>query len=382
MNRCAYFNNAATTFPKPEIVYSFMDNYYRQLGTNNGRGGISTGSKLINETRNLVVELLHCPNKKVVFTHSATEAINIILRGLQITDNFNIYISPFEHNAVSRVINYLGTVYKLNIRELTVDKKTFNYDLERIKYQFSEEKPNIVIISHASNVCGVIAPIEDICTMSKQYRAINIVDMCQTAGLIDTDVSSHIYDFNIFAGHKTMYGPFGIAGFICNDNIQLKPLIYGGTGVDSANETVPETIPERFEVGSQNILSIAGLNAALRWIKDIGVKNIAAREKENHNHLLYLLRRYDNIKIMGEGVADKCIGVVSCTFDGYSSDNIGLILSEQGVEVRTGLHCSPIAHKFLNTFPEGTVRFSVSYFNTDNDFNILEEALDYIEENS
>jgi len=382
LNRNAYFNNAATTFPKPEAVYSFMDSYYRQSGTNIGRGGANTGSKLIKETRNLVTEIFHCPNKKVVFVPSATEALNIILQGLTLDDNFNIYVSPFEHNAVTRVLDYLKTIYKLDVKVLEVDKKTLKYDLEKIKYQFSEDKPNVVVVSHASNVCGVLAPIEDICTMSKQYDAVNIIDMCQTAGLVEIDLSSDIYDFNVFAGHKTMYGPFGIAGFLCSGNIRLKPLIYGGTGVDSANVTVPETIPERFEVGSPNILAVAGLNASLQWIKDTGIKNIFVREKENHNRLTSLLQNYGNINIVGECATNECVGVVSCIFNGYSSDSIGLILNEHGVDVRTGLHCSPVAHKFLNTFPEGTVRFSVSYFNTDGDFEVLKNALDYIEENS
>jgi len=378
----AYLNNAATSFPKPDIVYSFMDSYYRQLGMNIGRGSEQTGSNLIKETRDLITELFHCPNKKVVFMSSATEALNIILQGLTMADNFNIYVSPFEHNAVTRVIGYLQTIYKLNLKELKVNEVTLDYDLEKIKYQFSEDKPNILVISHASNVCGVLAPIEEICMMSKEYGAINVIDMCQTAGLIDLDLSKDIYDFNVFAGHKTLYGPFGISGFVCNGDIQLKPLIYGGTGIDSANITVPETIPERFEVGSQNILAIAGLNASLRWIRDVGIQNIFKKEKENYNRLISLLREYDNIRIIGECTTNEFVGVVSCIFDGYSSDNIGLILNEHGIEVRTGLHCSPKAHKFLNTFPEGTVRFSISYFNDDEDFQMLTDALDYIEENS
>lgn len=381
LNRSAYFNNAATTFPKPESVYKYMDSYYRQSGTNIGRSGTNTGSKLIEETRKLVTEIFHCSNKEVVFVSTATEALNIILQGLEILDNFNIYISPFEHNAVTRVISFLKTIYKLNIKELEVDKKTLSYDLEKIKYQFAEDRPNIVIINHASNVCGVIAPIQEICTLSKQLGAINIIDMCQTAGLIETDLSNSVYDFNVFAGHKTMYGPFGIAGFVCNANTQLKPLIYGGTGLDSASTTVPEIIPDRFEVGSQNILSIAGLNASLQWIKKIGIKNIAKKEKENSNKLISLLKKYDDINLVGYNERNESVGVVSCIFNGYSSDSIGSILNEYGVEVRTGLHCSPSAHKFLNTFPEGTVRFSVGYFNTDDDFKLLKEALDYIEEN-
>ena len=381
MDRTAYFNNAATTFPKPEEVYSFVDKFYRESGVNSGRGLNNFASKLTQDTRNLMLELFHCPSKKVVFTPSATEAINIILQGLSIADNYNIYVSPFEHNAVTRVLNYLQGLYKLNILTLAVNEKELIYDLEKIKYQFAENKPNIVIMSHASNVFGVVAPIYDICMMSRQYGSINVIDMCQTAGLIDTDLSSNIYDFVVFAGHKTLYATFGIAGFICNGDIKLKPLIYGGTGIDSANPNVPDTIPDRYEVGSQNIVAIAGLNAALNWIKKTGIDRIYAKEKENHKKLLALLSEYKNIRIFAPSEATASVGVVSCVFDGYSSDNIGQTLNEQCVEVRTGLHCAPFAHQFLGTFPAGTVRFSVSYFNTDDDFARLRQALDYIYEN-
>ena len=312
MSKIAYFNNAATTFPKPEEVYTFMDKFYRESGVNLGRGRNSSVRKLTQDTRDLLLELFHCPAKKVVFTHSATEAINIILQGLSLSDNFNIYISPFEHNAVTRVLNYLQGLYKLNVITLCVNEKDLIYDLEKIKYQFAKNKPNIVIISHASNVCGIVAPIEDICTISHQYGAINVIDMCQTAGLIDTDLSSNIYDFVVFAGHKTLYAAFGVAGFICNGNIKLKPLIYGGTGIDSANPSVPDTIPERFEVGSQNIVAIASLYAALNWIKKIGIDRIYEKEKENHNKLISVLRKYDNIKIITPSDAADTIGVVSC----------------------------------------------------------------------
>jgi cysteine desulfurase family protein len=381
LDKTAYFNNAATTFPKPEEVYNFVDKFYRESGFNSGRGQNYSTSKITQDTRNLLLEMFHCPAKKVVFTPSATEAINVILQGLPITDYYNIYISPFEHNAVTRVINYLQGLYKLNIITLSVNENNLTYDLEKIRYQFTESKPNMVIISHASNVCGVIAPITEICTMSHQYGSINVIDMCQTAGLIDTDLSSNIYDFVIFAGHKTLYATFGIAGFICNGDIKLKPLIYGGTGFDSANPNVPDTIPERYEVGSQNIMAIAGLYAALSWIKKTGINCIHAKEKENLKKLVAVLSEFDNIRIITPSDVSNTVGVVSCVFDSYSSDNIGQILCQQGVEVRTGLHCAPFAHRFLGTFPAGTVRFSLSYFNTDDDFSKLRQALNYIYEN-
>lgn len=371
----AYFNNSATTFPKPCEVYDFMDNFYRTQGGNASRG---FNGNIINQTRDLLLELFHCSNKKVVFTHTATEAINIILQGLDFHENSNIYISPFEHNAVVRVLKYLEKTKNINIFTLSV--KDFTYNLADIENHFSENPPNAVIISHASNVCGLIAPIVEICSLSYKYKSINIIDMCQTAGLIDTDISSDIYSFIIFAGHKTLYAPFGVSGFICKENSNLKPLIYGGTGVDSANEDVPSTIPERFEVGTQNTIAIAGLFASLQWINNTKIETIYKKEQENLLKLRNILEKHKNISIISP--KDNVIGVVSVVFDDYSSDNIGQVLNEQGIEVRTGLHCSPNAHKYLNTFPAGTVRFSVGYFNTDEDFDKLDKALNYILENS
>ena len=384
MGRTAYFDNAATTFPKPESVYEFTDSFYRSCGVNVGRGQHKLAAKasaLVQETREMLLDLFHCPAKKIVFTHTATEALNLIIRGLQISDNYTVYISPFEHNAVTRVLTYLQGFYDIDIETLAVDKATMTYDFAKIKNQFAEKKPNWMIVSHASNVCGVVSPIKELCKLSKEFGAVNIVDMCQTAGLIDTDLSSEDYDFAVFDGHKTLYSPLGVAGIVSSFKVKIEPLLYGGTGVDSANQSLPESIPERYEVASPDIMAIAGLNASLKWLKETGVKEVFEREQDNYKKLISVLSKYDNLKIISCKDAES-VGVVSCVFDGYSSDNIGKILSDNDVAVRSGLHCAPFAHKFLGTFPAGTVRFSVSYFNTDEDFDILESALDYIEENS
>ena len=384
MEKVAYFDNAATTFPKPESVYDFTDRFYRECGVNVGRGQHKLASKasaLVQETRELILDLFHCPAKKVVFTHTATEAINLVLRGLPINDQYTVYISPFEHNAVTRVLYHLQSMYDIQIETLCFDKATMTYDMARIRNQFAEKKPNWMVVSHASNICGVVSPIKDLCRLSKEFGAINIIDMCQTAGLIDTDLSGEDIDFAVFAGHKTLYSPFGVAGVVSSFAIKPQPLLFGGTGVESANQALPESVPERYEVASPDIAAIAGLNASLKWIKETGIENIYAKEQENHKRLIELLLKYENINVLEMGDAET-IGVVSCLFDGYGGDSIGQVLSDQNIAVRTGLHCAPIAHKFLGTFPAGTVRFSVSYFNTSEEFEMLENALDYIEANS
>lgn len=384
MEHIAYFDNAATTFPKPDCVYDYSNQFYRTCGVNVGRGQHYLAAKaasVVKEARTELKDLLHCPNKQVVFTNSATEALNMILQGLIIHEGGNIYISPFEHNAVTRVLHHLQQNEKINVIQLAVDKQTLHYDLHAIENQFLEATPHWVVITHASNVCGVVAPIKEICQAAKKSNAITIIDMSQTAGLVDIDLALDIYDFAVFAGHKTLYAPFGIAGFISSFKYKPMPILFGGTGFDSANPNMPNTIPEMYEVGSPNICAIAGLLSAIRWIKQIGIENIRAQETKNKEKLMELLREYSNIKII-EPMNTDSIGVVSCLFDGYSSDSIGQVLSQQSVAVRTGLHCAPYAHKFLGTFPSGTVRFSVSYFNSDEDFDVLRNALDYIEENS
>ena len=382
--KIAYFDNAATTYPKPESVYDFTDRFYRECGVNVGRGQHKLASKasaLVQETRELILELFHCPAKKVVFTHTATEAINFVLRGLPVNNKYTVYISPFEHNAVTRVLYHLQSMYDIQVETLCFDKATMTYNFPRIRNQFAEKKPNWMVVSHASNVCGVVSPIKELSHLSKEFGAINIIDMCQTAGLVDADLSGEDIDFAVFAGHKTLYSPLGIAGVVSSFAIKPQPLLFGGTGVDSANQALPESVPERYEVASPDIVAIAGLNASLKWIKKTGIQNIYEKEQKNYKRLVELLSRYENIKIIDTFDAES-IGVVSCLFEGYGSDSIGQILSEQNVAVRTGLHCAPIAHKFIGTFPAGTVRFSVSYFNSDEDFDVLEAALDYIELNS
>ena len=379
----AYFDNAATTFPKPEEVYSYMDRFYRECGASIGRGHYSLSqstSQMVMETRMLIQELLHCPAKQVVFTPTATIALNIIIQGIVLNGAKNIYISPFEHNAVTRTLHYFEEQSKIVVHQLSVSSDMV-YDLERIKYQFDEVRPDFVIVSHASNVCGLIAPIEEIFTLAKKYSAITLADMAQTAGLVDCNIGLSSFDFAVFAGHKTLYGPTGISGFVMNPEIRLPAVYFGGTGYESANQAMPDSIPERFEMGTQNTSGLAGLNAALKWHKKVTFDILWAQEQQHRKRLLDLLSEYWFIGIVGNNPTQDYVGIVSCLIDGISSDSASSIFDRCSIAVRTGLQCAPLAHQFMGTYPAGTVRFSVSYFTTDADFDQLREALDFIEEN-
>lgn len=251
-----YFDNAATTFPKPECVYSFMDSFYRKHGGNAGRGQYklaAESSKIIFETRGFIQKILCSPNKDVIFAPSATVALNMVIQGLLADEKKKtVYISPFEHNSVTRVLHHFEKRGKICVRCLFVSPD-FEYDIEKINAQFAELPPDIVIVSHASNVIGLVAPVLEIFAAAKKYGAHTVTDMAQTAGLVPLDVANDLVDFTVFAGHKTLYGPFGIGGFAKSRNVALEPVLFGGTGVDSANQEMPENIPGRYEMGSQNI---------------------------------------------------------------------------------------------------------------------------------
>ena len=378
----AYFDNAATTFPKPNIVYEFMCDFYKNSGANAGRGhyGMAqSAGALIKDTRERIQKLLHCPAKQVVFTPTATIALNIIIQGLIKKGVRSVYISPFEHNAVTRTLHYFEEKGDIVVNKLYVNRD-LGYDLERIRFQFDDIKPDLVIISHASNVIGLVAPIEEIFAIAKEYKAYTVADMSQSAGLFDTNVGLNCFDFAVFAGHKTIYGPTGISGFVMNPAVVLEPVLFGGTGFESANQNMPMSLPERYEMGTGNIAGIAGLNAALKWLDKQGIGNIWALEMQHRKRLLEIINRYDFLKIVGNNDGQKFVGIVSCIMEGISSDSAGAIFDRFGISVRTGLHCAPLAHQFLGTYPAGTIRFSIGYFTSDEDFEALEEALDGIED--
>jgi len=281
----AYFDNAATTYPKPKDVYEFMDNFYRNYGGSYARGSYNSENPIINivsNTRAKMKEVLNARNKAVVFTATATIALNMIIQGLIKKNKVkkNIYISSFEHNAVTRILEYYKNKGDIEIDILEIENN-YSYNLEKLRYQFDKKKPDILIISHASNVTGLIAPVEELAILAKEYSSFTVIDMSQTAGLLNINLNLEAIDFAVFAGHKTLYAPTGISGFFIKESIELETVLFGGTGYDSANLEMPNSIPERYEIGTLNLQAIAGLNASLKWIEQIGINNLYQKELED-----------------------------------------------------------------------------------------------------
>ena len=383
MPETAYFDNAATTFPKPSVVYDYADSFYRNSGGNIGRGGNAlavAAGEIAKAAKSNLKKLYDCPAGEVVFTASATDALNRILLGLNLAKDDVVYCTPFEHNAVTRPLFHLAETTGIRIEILPFDDETFVPRYEEIEEAFAAQPPRLVVMTHASNVCGAVVPVETVARMAKAYGATTVIDMSQTAGLLPLQLSSDLFDFAVFAGHKTLYGPFGIGGFICKRGAKLRPVLFGGNGINSVEQRLPENIIQMEEIGSQNTYAIAGLKASTDWLLEQGLEAIREIEMENRDRLLDCLRAAGFCSLIGEGVECERIGVVSALFDGYSPDEGEMVLGRCGVAVRSGIQCAPYAHRFLGTLPAGTIRFSVSALTGDPEFDALERALDAIAE--
>ena len=377
-----YLDNASTTFPKPTGVYDYMMEMYKTSGVNFGRNkSAESGNieQIVEDTRTMIKELAKATHEyETIFAPSSTIALNQILFGLDFSNIKNIYITKFEHNAVLRTLHEIKKNNDINIQYLEFNSDNWSYDLEKIKYQFSKNKPDLVIMNHVSNVFGYITDINEIYEISKEYKPVYIIDASQSLGVEYIDLTNNKFDFIVFAGHKTLYAPFGIAGFIMNKNINLKPYIFGGTGTDSANMEMPTNLPIRYEAGSMNILSIFGLYKALLWNKKVGMENIKKREEELTKKLVEVIERYDFIESFIPNNNHTCI--VSFKVKGYPVDSMGRVLSEQyDISLRYGLHCAPSAHEISRTTEEGTIRVSIGYFTTDEDIEYLDKVLSEIE---
>ena len=228
------------------------------------------------------------PEHTLLISITATIALNLIIQGVINAGAVNIYITPFEHNAVTRVLHPYLDAGRIKLHQLSVTD-SFEYDIVAIQNQFAANAPDFVIVSHVSNTIGLIAPAEDIFYCAKKYNAITLLDMAQSAGLISCNVGLETIDYAVFAGHKTLLGPTGISGFVMKPNLKLEPILFGGTGYESASPTMQTSVPERFEIGTINAGGIAGLNAALKWIEEIGIDNIRAVEEEKRQRLLPLI---------------------------------------------------------------------------------------------
>lgn len=384
-----YLDNAATTYPKPEEVYEKMDMLTREMSVNAGRGSYELARKatdVINGTRAKIAEFFGAEDvNDVVFTSSATEAANRVLLGYDFKENMTVYVSPYEHNAVMRTLEAVRKKTGIQIKLLATDNKGY-LDIEEIEYQFMCDEPDFVCINMASNVTGYILPFEKIAHMAKEYEAVVFADAAQAAGNIKINLKETDIDILIFAGHKSLYGLFGVGGFATNSRIferdkKLNPVIFGGNGEDSLNLGLPETGISKYEVGSLNVPAIGALKCGIDSIKS-DFNEIRQHEDKMFRYLLEEIEKMDGIIIFQkpetEEEFENHIAVISTAFEKYASDDAGTILDgEYNIAVRTGYHCAPLVHDVIGSKKYGgTIRISIGRYTTKEDIDRLVSAFE------
>ncbi len=376
-----YLDHAATSYPKPAEVLRAMHDYLERAGGNPGRSGhrlsIAAG-RILYEVREAVAELFHAPDPlRVIFTNNATHALNLALYGLLHAGD-RVVTTSMEHNAVMRPLRRLE---QRGVEVVVVPcAPDGTVDLNAMDKAITEAT-RLVVVNHASNVVGTIAPVAEIANLAHRAGALLLLDAAQTAGVLPIDVQAMGIDLLTFTGHKGLLGPPGTGGLLLNETVNpddIEPLTQGGTGSRSEHEHQPNFLPDKFECGTPNGVGIAGLGAGIAWVMQHGVENIRKHEVELTRILLDGLRPLRGVTLYGPLDPQRRTAVVSFTVEGREVSEIGQRLDEEHeVLCRVGLHCAPAAHRTLGTFPKGTVRFAPGVTTTPQE---VEEALAALEQ--
>ena len=379
-----YLDNASTTFPKPETVPQAVYRYMTAQGANINRGCYDSAydvEELVFETRQMLCDLFHGSDcKNVIFTKNVTESLNVILKGF-LRPGDHVLVSSMEHNAMMRPIRQLEA-QGVEFDRIPCDEQG-NLILSALEGMV---RPNTraIAMMHASNVCGTVLPIRQVGRFAREHGLKFIVDCAQTAGVFPIDMEEDCIDALAFTGHKGLLGPQGIGGFILKEEMiaLIDPLLSGGTGSISHTEEIPAFMPDRFEPGTMNLPGIMGLHAGLSWLAETGIDAVREHELKLTARLLEGLSKLEGegrIRIVGRRDLENRTGVVSIqTLTKELSQAAFELDADHGIQTRVGLHCAPSAHTTLGTYPTGTIRFSVGWFNTEADVDAALHALEVI----
>ena len=373
-----YFDNSSTSFPKaPNVgraMGEFIENGAFNINRGSYEGAYEAGSAVL-DTREMLKDLFNCPNSKnVVFTPSVTYSLNFFIKGF-LKPGDHVLVTSVEHNAVMRP---LVQMEKLGVEFDAVPCDEEGGVTADDFREYIKENTKAIITTHASNVCGTIIPIEEIGALCKEKGLVYAVDTAQTAGILNIDMQKANIDFLAFTGHKGLLGPQGIGGFIASDKLEglIDPVISGGTGSLSDSEEIPDFLPDRFESGTLNLPGIIGLHQALVYLKEAGIDNMRKEKMEITKYFLDQVKEIDGVKVAGKKTVEGRLGVVSIDFEGFDNSIVSFYLSSKyKIMTRVGMHCAPRAHKTLKTFPQGTVRFSFSHFNTKEEVDVCIDAI-------
>jgi cysteine desulfurase family protein len=396
-----YFDNAATSWPKPEVVYTTMDQFFRNYGVNPGRAGHELAveaEKMIEETRRLLAAFFDYGGDphRVVFTQNATDSLNIALFGL-LESGDHVVTTRLEHNSVLRPLAHLKRDHGVDVTHVARDAQGY-VDPDDIRSAITA-KTRIIVINHASNVLGSVQDLEAIGQISRQAGTLLVVDTCQSAGVLPIHMDAWGIDVVTFTGHKSLFGPMGIGGMIVREDLDVRPGRVGGTGVDSIDPYQPEIYPYHLEAGTVALPGIAGLNAAQKWFASLGreqagdtdgtlshtqacqaaLNHIFDLERRHVDRLASAFRDIDGIKVYGPAGNRPRVATLSINVGDLPADQTGAMLdADYHVCVRTGLHCAPLVHEDEKTIGQnGAVRVSPGYFTDDDD---IEQAITAVTE--
>ncbi|MEW8973886.1 MAG: aminotransferase class V-fold PLP-dependent enzyme [Tissierellaceae bacterium] len=371
-----YFDNAATSFPKPNSVYDKIIRSMKEYGANPGRSGhrlALEASRGIFETRNLLSKLFNTGNPmNIIFTFNCTDSLNLGIKGI-LESGDHVITTSMEHNSVLRPLKYLES---MGVEHTIVGANNMGMiDPVDIKNAI-RSNTKLIITTHVSNLTGSIMPVSDIGKIARESGIYYLVDGAQSVGIYDIDVEKMNIDILAFPGHKGLLGPQGTGGLYIRDGINLKSIFQGGTGSASHSLEQPEIKPDKYESGTLNASGIIGLGEGVRYIMEKGIENIRVHEEELTKHFIEELINVDRVKMYGPLDISKQGAVVSLNIRNMDSSELAYILDQEyDIAVRPGLHCAPLAHETIGTFEQGTVRFSFGVFNTHDEIEIGVKAL-------
>ena len=368
-----YLDNASTSFPKPKIMADAMYDYIINVGGNSGRGNYSNSyesNKLVLLTREKIADFFNYnKSENVIFTNNITSSLNILIKGI-LKENDHVISTTLEHNSVLRPLFECSNLLNINIDLVNSSKDGFINPID-IKNKINKNT-KLVIVSHASNVIGSIQNIEEIGAICKENNIFFIVDTAQTAGMIKVDMHQCNANAIAFTGHKSLLGPQGIGGFIIDDSLndECSSILSGGTGSLSHSLNQPNFLPDKFECGTLNSPGIVGLSNSIDFINKEGLETIYSKNFYLRSKLYEGMLNIDGIKLYGNTDFSKYTTCISFNYKSFDPAEVSYFLECNGIKTRSGLHCAPLAHKSIGSYPGGTIRFSLGYFNT-------EEEIDY-----
>lgn len=372
-----YLDNAATSWPKPPEVVEAITACVKEYGANPGRGGHQLAvqaSRVLFQTRVQLAKLFNIRNANdIAYTSNTTEALNLAIKGF-VKKGMHVISTGIEHNSVRRPLEYFARENGVERTYLKTDRKGY-IDLKELASAIRSDT-GLVIISHSSNLLGTIQPMEEIGEICKKRGVKLLVDGAQSAGIIPVDVEAMNIHMLAFPGHKGLLGPQGTGGLYIHPELDLVPLLHGGTGSQSDSIDQPSVRPDRYEAGTPNTPGIAGLGEGVRYVLRTGVEAIHAKELQLTRTLMEGLMGINGVEVLGPGLGEDKTGIVSFRLEGTDPSEVAFILDQSfQIAVRSGYHCTPLAHESAGTLETGAVRASVGCFTTEEDVEALVEAI-------